>query len=142
MRLAALPLRLLARLLVSLLVGLLVDLLVKGDRRQVAVLVQVELAVPDAEHERVPLGLGEVKLPRLGLGRVVHHPELGLASLVRRFRSVRGHVYLDPALALLHEPKVTAAVTSRAQITPRSPGKARRTGRSGRRGAPARSGSA
>jgi len=80
--------------------------LIERDRRQVAVLVQVEFAVPDAEHERVPLGLGEVELARLRLGGVIHNVKLGLAGLVRRARSVRGHVYLDPALSLLHGPRL------------------------------------
>src|SRR5580700_7663090 len=81
-------------------------LLAGWDRRQVAVLVQVELAVLDAEHERVPFGLGEVQLARLRLGGVIHHVKLGLAGLVRRTRSVRGHVHLDPALGLLHGPRL------------------------------------
>ena len=66
--------------------------------RKVARLVEVELAVLDAEHERLPFGLGEVQLVAVGLGRVVHHVQLGLAGLVRGGRGVGGDVHLDPAL--------------------------------------------
>ena len=130
------------------------------DRRQVAVLVQVELAVLDAEHERVPFGLGEVQLARLRLGGVVHHVKLGLARLVRRAGGVGGDVHLDPALGLLHAHRLlpTARPGHACRDYPRSVpllrpslarltaacsrDRARRTGRSGRRAGPARSGSA
>jgi hypothetical protein len=52
--------------------------------RQVARLVEVELAVLDPEDERIPLRLGEVELVTVGVGRVVHDVELGLIGLVRR----------------------------------------------------------
>jgi hypothetical protein len=52
--------------------------------RQVARLVEVELAVLDPEDEGVPLRLGEVELVAVGLGRVVHDVQLGLTGLVRR----------------------------------------------------------
>jgi hypothetical protein len=64
---------------------------------QVARLVEVELAVLDPENERVPLCLGEVELVTVGVGRVVHHVQLGLLGLVRRGGGVGGDVYLDPA---------------------------------------------
>jgi hypothetical protein len=65
--------------------------------RQVARLVEVELAVLDAEHERVPLRLGEVELVAVGISGVVHDVKLGFIGLVRRGRGVGGDVYLDPA---------------------------------------------
>src|SRR5215469_18019659 len=80
-----------------------------GQRRQVRVLVEVELAVLDAEHERVPLGLGEVELSGLWLGSVEHHVELALASLVRGDRGVGRDDDLDSALGLIHARKATAA---------------------------------
>ena len=40
----------------------------------------------------------EVQPVAVGLGRVVHHVELGLVGLVRRGRGVGGDVDLDPAL--------------------------------------------
>jgi hypothetical protein len=52
--------------------------------REVARFVEVELAVLDPEHEGVPLRLGEVEPVAVGVGRVVHHVQLGLAGLVRR----------------------------------------------------------
>jgi hypothetical protein len=52
--------------------------------RQVARLVEVELAVLDPEDERVPLRLGEVELVTVGISRVIHDIELGLIGLVRR----------------------------------------------------------
>src|SRR6476661_4819457 len=66
--------------------------------RQVAGLVEVELAVLDPEDERVPLGLGEVELVAVRVGRVVHHVQPGLVGLVRGSRGVGGDVHLDPAL--------------------------------------------
>jgi uncharacterized protein YceK len=65
--------------------------------RQVARLVEVELAVLDAEHERFPFRLGEVQLVAVWVGRVVHHVQLGRTGLVRSGRSVAGDVDLDPA---------------------------------------------
>ncbi len=64
---------------------------------QVARLVEVELAVLDAEHERVPLRLGEVELVAVGISGVVHDVKLGFIGLVRRSRGVGGDVHLDPA---------------------------------------------
>jgi hypothetical protein len=64
--------------------------------RQVAGFVEVELAVLDSEDERLPLGLGEVQLVAVGVGRIVHHVQLGLTGLVRRGRRVGGDVHLDP----------------------------------------------
>ncbi len=69
-----------------------------AELRQVARLVEVELAVLDAEHERIPLRLGEVELVAVGIGGVVHDVKLCFTGLVRRGRRVGGDVYLDPAL--------------------------------------------
>src|SRR5262249_45451263 len=77
--------------------------LLRRQRRQVAVLVEVELAVLDAKHERVPLRFGEVQLPGLWLRGVEHHVQLALAGLVRRGGRVGRDDNLDTALALLHE---------------------------------------
>jgi hypothetical protein len=66
--------------------------------RQVARLVEVELAVLDPQDERLPLRLGEVELVAVGVRRVVHHVQPGLIGLVRRGRGVGGDVDLDPAL--------------------------------------------
>jgi len=65
--------------------------------RKVARLVEVELAVLDPEHERLPLRLGEVQLVAFRVGRVVHHVEPGLVGFVRRRGRVGGDVYLHPA---------------------------------------------
>jgi hypothetical protein len=51
--------------------------------RKVSRFVEVELAVLDPQHEGVPLRLGEVELVAVGVGRVVHHVQLGLTGLVR-----------------------------------------------------------
>ena len=72
--------------------------LLAGEGRQVAVLVEVELAVLDAEHERFPLGLGEVELASLGFRRVEHHVKLALVRLVRGGGGIRGDDHFDPAL--------------------------------------------
>src|SRR5215469_2347518 len=87
-----------------------------GQRRQVRVLVEVELAVLDTEHERVPLGLGEVELSGLWLGRVEHHVELALAGLVRRGGGVVRDDDLDSALGLIHARQATAASEHRAAV--------------------------
>jgi hypothetical protein len=89
--------------------------------REVARLVEVELAVLDPEHERLPFGLGEVQLVAVGLGRVVHHVQLGLVGLVRGGRSIGGDIHLDPALLgirrvvtqCVHAPRVPGPRSSR-----------------------------
>jgi putative Mn2+ efflux pump MntP len=68
-----------------------------GQRRKIPILVEVELAILDTEHERVPLGLGKVQFSSLGLRRVEHHVELALAGLMRGGGSVGGDDDLDPA---------------------------------------------
>lgn len=78
--------------------------------RQVARLVEIELAVLDPEDERVPLRLGEVELVAVGTGRVVHHVQPGLIGLVRRRRGVGGDVHLDPAFLGLDRRVVTRCV--------------------------------
>lgn len=52
-----------------------------GEVWQAPGFVKVELPVLDAGGERVPFGLGEVELSRVGVGRVVHDVELGFARL-------------------------------------------------------------
>lgn len=86
--------------------------------RQVARLVEVELAVLDPENERIPLGLGEVELVAVGVGRVVHDVQLGLIGLVRRGRGVGGDVHLDPALFSINRGSVVTLCVHGPRVLP------------------------
>jgi hypothetical protein len=85
--------------------------------RQVARLVEVELAVLDPEDECLPLRLGEVELVTVGIGRVVHDVELGLIGLVRRGRGIGGDIHLHPALVSINR----RSVVTRCVHAPRLP---------------------
>jgi putative Mn2+ efflux pump MntP len=75
--------------------------------REVAAVVEVELAVLDPEHEGFPLRLGEVQLVTVGVTRVEHDVQLLFAGLVRRTASV-GRDYDLNAAFVLHACERTA----------------------------------